>query len=198
MLQEIPTSTFREARPCVLETERLTLRQPTLADVKAIARLADDRRIAENTRRLPHPYTPDDAVSFVRGLADGGKETAFLIETDRQPIGIVGVNWRAPDLPALGYWLGIAYWGRGYGTEAARAIIDYFFDAHGHDALLAYARVSNPASRNILEKCGFQWTGVELHRFEVLASSAPVDAFRLSRNVWASLKNWASAARRAI
>ena len=55
MLQEFSTTTLREASPCVLETERLSLRRPTLADVKAIARLANDRRIAENTRRLPHP-----------------------------------------------------------------------------------------------------------------------------------------------
>ena len=51
-------------------------------------------------------------------------------------------------------------------------------------------------SRNILEKCGFQWTGVELHRFEALGSSSPVDCFRLSRGVWSSLKNWANATRR--
>jgi hypothetical protein len=51
-------------------------------------------------------------------------------------------------------------------------------------------------SRNILEKCGFQWTGVELHRFEALGSSSPVDCFRLSRSVWSSLKNWANAARK--
>ena len=59
MLQDIPisTPTLREASRCVLETERLTLRRPTLADVKAIAHLANDRRIAENTRRLPHPYS---------------------------------------------------------------------------------------------------------------------------------------------
>ena len=66
MLQDIPTPTLREASSCVLETERLMLRRPTLADVKAIARLANDRRIAENARRLPHPYSPDHAVEFVR------------------------------------------------------------------------------------------------------------------------------------
>ena len=69
MLQDIPTPRLREASPCVLETERLTLRRPTLADVKAIARLANDRRIAENTRRLPHPYTQDHAIEFVRAIA---------------------------------------------------------------------------------------------------------------------------------
>ena len=73
MLQDIPTPTLREASPCVLETERLTLRRPTLADVKAIARLANDRRIAENTRRLPYPYLQDHAVEFVRATAAGAR-----------------------------------------------------------------------------------------------------------------------------
>src|SRR3982074_1058403 len=63
MLQDIPTPTSREACGCVLETERLTLRRPTLADVKAIARLANDRRIAENTPRPPHPYPQAHAIA---------------------------------------------------------------------------------------------------------------------------------------
>ena len=49
----------------VLETERLVLRAPRLADVKAIARLVNDRRIAENTARIPHPYGVDDAEQFL-------------------------------------------------------------------------------------------------------------------------------------
>ena len=78
---------------------------------------------------------------------------------------------------------------------AARAVIDFAFEVHGAKQMISAARVINPASRNVLEKCGFQWTGVELHRFEAIGSSTPVDCFRLTRGVWSSLKNW-SAARR--
>ena len=195
MLQDLPTPTLREASPCVLETERLTLRRPTLADVKAIALLANDRRIAENTRRLPHPYLEDHAVEFVRALADDPRETVFLIENNFEPIGMVGVDWRQPDSPELGYWLGVAHWGQGFGTEAARAVIDFTFEEFDVEHLISGARVANPSSRNILEKCGFQWSGVELHRFEALGSSTPVDRFRLSRGVWSSLKNWNSSTR---
>ena len=196
MLQDIPTPTLREARACVLETERLTLRRPTLADVKAITRLANDRRIAENTRRLPHPYSQDHAVEFVRTTAVDRGETVFLIENNHTPIGMVGIDWRKEDAPELGYWLGVDYWGQGFGTEAARGAIDFFFEDFDAELLFSGARIANPASRNILEKCGFQWSGVELHRFDALGSSTPVDCFRLSRSVWSSLKNWGSSTRR--
>jgi RimJ/RimL family protein N-acetyltransferase len=196
MLQDIPTPTLREPSSCVLETVRLTLRRPTLADVKAIARLANDRRIAVNTRRLPHPYLQDHAIEFVRGTANDRRETVFLIENNYTPIGVVGIDWREPDAPELGYWLGVEHWGQGFGTEAARAVIDFAFEEFDVEYLISGARVTNPSSRNILEKCGFQWSGVELHRFEALGSSTPVDCFKLSRSVWSSLKNWNNSTRR--
>jgi RimJ/RimL family protein N-acetyltransferase len=191
MLQDIPTPTLREAGRCVVETERLTLRRPTLADVNAIARLADDRRIAENTR-LPHPYSQNHAVDFVRRTASTPRDVVFLVEHNHTPIGMVGADWREADAPELGYWLGVDHWGQGFATEAARAVIDFTFEEFDTAFIRSGARVTNPTSRNILEKCGFQWCGVELHRFESLGSSAPVDSFRLTRGVWASLKNWGS------
>ena len=196
MLQDIPTPTLRDASPCVLQTERLLLRRPTLADVKAIARLADDRRIAENTRRLPHPYGQDHAIEFVRASAGDNRGTVFLIEHNFSPIGMVGVDWHQPESPELGFWLGVEAWGQGFATEAARAMIDYTFEEFDVEHLIAGARIANPASRNVLEKCGFQWSGVELHRFEALGSSTPVDCFKLTRGVWASLKNWGTSTRR--
>jgi RimJ/RimL family protein N-acetyltransferase len=198
MLQDIPIQvpSSRGTGSCVLETERLTLRRPTLADVLAIAHLANDRRIAENTRRLPHPYSQEHAEEFVRATAANSSESVFLIEQNHSPLGMVGIDRSAPDAPELGYWLGVEHWGQGFGTEAARAVIDFFFEESDAEHLIAGTRVANPASRNILEKCGFQWSGVELHRFEALGSSTPVDCFRLTRGVWSSLKNWGSSTRR--
>jgi RimJ/RimL family protein N-acetyltransferase len=59
-----------------------------------------------------------------------------------------------------------------------------------HEALQSGARVSNPASRRVLEKCAFQWTGVQLTRIRAIHSAAPVDRFRLDRGLWLSLKAW--------
>jgi RimJ/RimL family protein N-acetyltransferase len=198
MLQDIPTPRLElhEARPFVLETERLMLRRPTLADVKAIALLANDHRVAINLRRVPHPYLEEHAIAFVRATADEPRNTHFLIECESGAAGMVGVDWSEPDSPELCYWLGVSYWGQGFATEAARAVIDFTFEEFDIEHLCAGARVTNPTSRNILEKCGFQWNGVELHRFEALGSSSPVDRFKLTRGVWASLKNWGSSTKR--
>jgi RimJ/RimL family protein N-acetyltransferase len=109
---------------------------------------------------------------------------------------MVGIDWPLPDAPELGYWLGVDHWGQGFATEAARAVIDFTFEEFDIEHLISGARVANPASRNVLEKCGFQWSGVELHRFEALGSSTPVDRFRLTRTVWSSLKSWSNSTRK--
>jgi RimJ/RimL family protein N-acetyltransferase len=184
------TETSRQRRIPVLATERLVLRAPRFDDAKAIASLVNDRRIAENTLRIPHPYGLADAESFIATANADDGERAFLITRGTAVLGACGIARRDGEEPEIGYWLGVAFWGRGYATEAARGVIDHAFGDLGYDCLAGGARVSNPASRRVLEKCGFQWTGVGLYRIRALASSAPVDRFRLDRRLWASLKSW--------
>jgi RimJ/RimL family protein N-acetyltransferase len=190
LLERIPRETFHEGSIPVLETKRLALRAPRLGDAKTVAALANDRRIAENTARIPHPYKIADAESFIAGAAKAG-EAAFLITLrDKTVIGACGLVFRDEETPELGFWLGVDHWGQGYATEALHAVIDYAFADMGHEALQAGARVTNPASRRVLEKCGFQWTGVGLYRINAIKSSAPIDRFRLERGIWSALKGW--------
>jgi RimJ/RimL family protein N-acetyltransferase len=195
MLLEKPTPALQESCCVVLETERLVLRRPTLADVKAIARLANDRRIAQNTARIPHPYAASDAEAFVNFVAAQPQDTNFLITHAGEVLGGVGIDLSKPAAHEIGYWLGVPFWGQGYATEAARAVIDYAFEEFGSPELRAGARVVNSASRRVLEKCGFQWTSVELLRVLSLGCSVPTDRFRLDRGVWSSLKSWRNAVR---
>jgi len=176
----------------VLKTQRLLLRAPVSSDVANIVALAGERRVAENTARIPHPYTAADAAAFFAASNQEGGETVFAIELDGALIGMCGLDPR-PDGCELGYWLGVPFWRQGYATEAARALIDYAFAELGHAALRSGARVNNPASRRVLEKCGFQWTGVQLCRIRAINSAAPIDRFRLDRGLWASLKAWGQA-----
>jgi RimJ/RimL family protein N-acetyltransferase len=173
----------------VLATARLVLRAPRRSDAKAIAALANDRRVAANTARIPHPYAIEDAEQFIASVNKREGEACFAVTLDGAPIGVCSVDLRE-DGPEMGYWLGVPFWSRGFATEAVRALIDYTFGDLEHDALISGARVNNPASRRVLEKCGFQWTGVRLSRIRAINSAAPIDRFRLDRGLWASLKSW--------
>jgi len=186
-----PTSAQQtnERRMPLLKTERLTLRAPCRSDIAAIVRFAGDRRVAQSTARIPHPYGAGDAEQFIASANREDGSVTFAIVFDGALIGICGIDPRQDGLE-LGYWLGAPYWGRGYATEAVRAVIDHAFGELGLQMLQSGARVSNPASRRVLEKCGFQWTGVGLYRIRAINSSAPVDRFRLDRGLWASLKAW--------
>jgi RimJ/RimL family protein N-acetyltransferase len=194
---EIPSEQIRERSIPVLETERLILRAPRLGDAKAVAMLANDRRIAENTARIPHPYRLGDAEDFIAQASLSGEMIFFITQRNGALIGACGLSDVDGQAPELGYWLGVRHWGKSYATEAVRAVIDYGFSELDHDALQSCARVTNPASRRVLEKCGFQWTGVGLHRMLALNSSVPVDRFRLDRGLWSSLKSWGATKRLA-
>jgi RimJ/RimL family protein N-acetyltransferase len=202
-LLDRPQIDTRAASIAVLETRRLVLRAARLEDAKRVAALINDRRIAENTARIPHPYTVDDATEWIRATISQAA-TSYVITIAGEIIGACGLDGPShcaplsptPPSPAraggrsagegrqgaeIGYWIGVPFWRSGYATEAARCLIDHAFGGLGYDVLNASARVSNPASRRVLEKCGFQWTGVGLCRIRAISSSVPVDRFRLER-----------------
>jgi RimJ/RimL family protein N-acetyltransferase len=104
-----------------------------------------------------------------------------VITVGGEVIGACSLDGR-DGIPELGYWIGVPFWGCGYAAEAARGLIGRAFNGLGHKALTASARVSNPVSRRVLEKCGFQWTGVGLRRIRAISSSVPVDKFLLERS----------------
>jgi RimJ/RimL family protein N-acetyltransferase len=170
------------------------LRAPRRSDIKAIAALANDLRVAANLVRMPHPYAIEDAEQFIAAVNKREGEACFAVTLDGATIGVCSVDLRE-DGPEMGYWLGAPYWGRGLATEAVRALIDHAFGDLEHETLISGARVNNPASRRVLEKCGFQWTSVRLSRIRAINSAAPIDRFRLDRGLWASLKSWGRASR---
>lgn len=189
---------LRESCIPVLETARLVLRVPQIEDVPAIAEHANNRKIAEMTANLPHPYRPADGRAFVEqcGTKEGFQFAVFL-KTPAGPVfaGMCGMARRPGEsAPELGYWFGEPFWGRGIATEAVRAAIDFAFTETDFDLILGAARVVNPGSRRVLEKCGFQWCGAGLCRVKALGASVPVDRFQLDKSTWASLRAWGSTA----
>jgi RimJ/RimL family protein N-acetyltransferase len=145
-LEISPKESAREESTAILKTERLVLRAPRPDDAKAITSLINDRRIAENTARIPHPYSLADAHAFLAETNRDARERSFLIAlTEGTVIGGCGIDDLSGREPELGYWIGVSHWGRGYVTEAARALIDHVFGELGYERLTSRARVSNPA-----------------------------------------------------
>jgi RimJ/RimL family protein N-acetyltransferase len=181
-----------------LETRRLWLRWPRHADVAAIVRLAGEKQVAEMTALVPHPYPDEAAVTFVFESRKGnalGRSLRMAIAPRKKPqqlIGMIGIDPAPEDgRPHLGYWLGKPHWGKGYATEAARALVDAWFAYTEADELTSAARTANPASRRVLEKCGFAHAGTGPMAFPARAGVLPVDRFRLDRRAWERLTPWA-------
>jgi RimJ/RimL family protein N-acetyltransferase len=183
---------FTHNEDCILRTGRLLLRRPRAEDAASIVLLAHDRTIAENTAAIPYPYTLADAEKFVAAVADS-KIDSFLAFTEIDGVcTLVGCGgFGAQDgLPDLGYWIGAPFRGRGFATELARALIDYAFEIKGAERVAVACRVTNTASRRVIEKCGFQWAGCGLASSLGFKGAFPVDRFRLEKSIWMSLIAW--------
>lgn len=142
-----------------LATRRLTLRPLELTDAKLFARLfGDDRDAVAMTATLPNPCTEDEAHKWIeRRIAGSSRGFAIHRQRDDLFVGAIGFDG-TPDLVELGFGIGRPFWGRGYATEAVRAIIEHVWDL-GIGSIEACTFRSNPASARVLEKCGFEDTG---------------------------------------
>jgi len=141
----------------------LSLRPHNDDDAPALVAEIGNPRVSQNLDdRVPYPYTLEDARQFLalsRALA-GGANLAIVAE-GRLVGGIgyypqSGVFRRAAD---MGYWLGEAYWGRGWMTRVVRLFCPWVFGTTGLERLEARVFASNAASRRVLEKAGFRHEG---------------------------------------
>lgn len=155
-------------------TPRLLLRPGWPEDAPELARAIGHEAVATKLSRVPWPYTEEDARAFL-GHAWREPAPVFLItERGGRLVGGIGVHEEGGE-PALGYWLAPDAWGRGYATEAGRAVLAIARDALGLRRLRASAFVGNAASARVLAKLGFRPTG-RVVRLPCLALGREVDA----------------------
>lgn len=173
-----------------LETARLWLRWPRMADVQSFVRYAGEKQVAQMTASVPHPYEKAQAESFVFSCRSGnakGAQIALALTRKGRPaeaIGMIGVHETRPGHAVLGYWLGSPFHGQGLMSEAAEAIVDLAFRAGDIEVLSATVLADNEASRQVLEKAGFAGAGVALgeHR----GAPAQIASYRLDRGLWSA------------
>ena len=159
-------------------TARLRLRRRTPADMPVMAALAAEQAVAENLC---------NAITLA-----GGNAFAVTKRSDHEIIGCAGFGptEERPATVEIGLWIGAAWWGRGYATEAAQATIDHAFADGRVAALWSSNRVTNSRARRVIEKCGFQFRGTGMVRSPTFFGAFPVERFVLDRRNWESLKAW--------
>ncbi|SNS45874.1 Protein N-acetyltransferase, RimJ/RimL family [Sphingomonas laterariae] len=168
-------------------TERLLLRPAWEEDDAALHAAIGDEVVVRNLARVPWPYRMEDARSYI-GMARDPQLPDFLIfaRTHGAPRLIGGIGLQREDSGAieLGYWIARPYWGLGFATEAARAVIGMADDSLRIAELVAGHFLDNPASANVLYKLGFQPTGEVVMRRSV-ARGRDVACARFTRQAGA-------------
>ena len=143
-------------------TERLLLRPGWAEDAPALARAIADEQIVRNLATAPWPYALKDAEAFLACPRDPVMPS-FLI-TERMAsapriVGSCGLGRRPSGAVELGYWIARPHWGKGFATEAGRALIDIARTLK-LPRLEGSHFVDNPASGRVLEKLGFEPLGI--------------------------------------
>ena len=173
-----------------LETARLWLRWPRAADAAAIHRFCSLWEVARYTARISHPYPPGSAERFIYAAREGnasGRDLSLVltpIKGKRDVIGSILLEGRGTDRLSLGFVLAPEAWGKGFATEAARAMVKTGFELTPAIEIVASVRVENPPSRRVLEKCGFVLSGTGLQGAPARGRLVECHSFRLSREAW--------------
>lgn len=146
--------------PATLETPRLILRPWRLTDAGDVFAYAQDDAWSRFLP-LPRPYTLLDAEAFVARsiLHDWDVHPVWAIEVRPEARAVGGINVRidhAHAIAEVGYAIARRHWGRGYVTEACRAVFAWTFGTFDVAKIVAAADAENVGSWRVMEKLGMR------------------------------------------
>jgi RimJ/RimL family protein N-acetyltransferase len=172
-----------------IDTERLVLRCPKASDSSKISALLGNWNVAHWVVRVPFPFRPEHAAAWIARSAEereAGVGWPFVI-TLRESNTVIG----SMDLSiegdtsggSLGYWIAEDYWGKGYATEAALAMIAFAFDILKLPEVTANALPDNQRSIRVLEKAGLRHVGPQVEE-TVERGRIDTELFTMKRAAW--------------
>lgn len=161
-------------------TERLLLRPGWAEDAPALSRAIGEEAVVRNLATVPWPYALGDAERFL-AMPQDPTRPRFLI-TLRANGELIGGGGLQGDEPEIAYWLARAHWGRGYATEAGRALVAFADLSLRLPRLSGRHAIDNPASGRVLRKLGFEAAGRSLMHSLCRAGEMTVDLFARERH----------------
>jgi len=150
----------------MITTKRLVLRLFQTSDAETVATLCNNYNIYKSTMYLPFPYSIDDALSWIEFhydnlIEDFSYEFAVTDKETGELYGSIGLSNNIDfNQGEIAYWIGEPYWGKGYATEAAQAILQFAFEEKKLHKVFARYFSSNPASGKVMEKIGMNQEGI--------------------------------------
>lgn len=146
----------------ILVSQRLRLRPYAMSDASDVQRLAGERRVAQPTLGIPHPYPDGAAQTWISGhekAFETGRGVCYAItlSTTSELVGTVSLldisaeHFRAE----VGYWVGLEHWGKGYCTEALSTLMPFAEDHFKTSRFVGRCLGTSLASARVLQKCGF-------------------------------------------
>ncbi len=173
----------------VTRTGRLQLVPLRPIHAPELHRLQNDWEVVRMLANIPWPLTLAGSEAAARKQLSAHRESDdFVVLLGSNAIGVCAVKRPGRGdpraMPRLGFWLGRAYWGRGYATEAVGAIVGWAFDATGAERVGAGVFDDNPASRRLLENLGFSEAGRYLTACLSRREAVPTTDMRLERGSW--------------
>lgn len=153
---------MKRIAPIVLKTPRLLLRPPVREDAAPLECFLSDRRVAETTTAIPHPYPRGGVLDWMERVdhqwAEGtGACFTILLRDSGKVLGVVSLMGKSRNELMAGYWIGVPHWGNGYATEALHRVVRYAFNHLGLPRLGARHFAHNPASGRVMLKAGLHF-----------------------------------------
>lgn len=145
-------------RELTLAGPRLILRPTEPAGAERFFEIQSNWNVTRMLRLAPWPASLAAMQAFLAEHADewaAGSGYRFAVTWEARVIGCADVDEVDGETGDLGYWLEENAWGRGFGKEAARLVVDFAFGALGLRSLTAGHAADNPGSGKVLESLGF-------------------------------------------
>jgi ribosomal-protein-alanine N-acetyltransferase len=162
-----------------IKTRRLELRDLMHDDAPAFARLAGDWDVARMTARIPYPYSEVLAREWMDTL--GTDEFVRTVIWQGALIGAVGYVEIENGAAEIGYWIGKPWWGQGFATEAATALVRYCFTTGGFKRLTCCHFTDNDASKRVIQKLGFRSSAEGSAWCDARQGEFPTQSYELNR-----------------
>jgi len=184
----------RKTKQPLIRTARLVLRSFKLTDAPEIQRLAGDRAVASMMLTMPNPYEDGAVTRWIINQKEDLKlglavNFAIVHRNNNCLMGAIGLAIHKDfERAMLTYWLGKPYWGCGYCTEAAQAVLRYGFEDLELNRIYGHHFKRNPASGRVMQKIGMSYEGCQRQHVKKWGAFQDVETYGILREDYEKLK----------